>query len=199
MAQSDEVTRLVLALSQGDRDAVRRLFEILYRNLTEIATRHLVHEPSDISLSPAALVHEAFLRLVDQSQAHFKNRAHFLVVASQAMRRVLVDHARRRYSQKRNRRAQQPLDVNHQRIALNLTSLDDVILVDTLIEDLRALDERHARLVEMRFFGGLTLEEAAEVEETSVRSLERDWTMIRAWLRQRLAETEPPAEESKGP
>jgi RNA polymerase sigma factor (TIGR02999 family) len=187
MAESDpqRVTRLVGELSAPDgENAANQLMPVVYNELRALAYRYFRDERPNHTLQPTALVHEAYLRLVDQTQVDWKGRAHFFGIAARAMRRVLVDYARERKRQKRGGDRQRlPLDSN-----LVPTDLpdSDVLALHEGIERLAALDERQARVVELRFFGGLSIEEVAAVLDTSKRTIEGDWTHAKAWLRAEL-------------
>jgi RNA polymerase sigma factor (TIGR02999 family) len=183
MSQS-ETTLLLKALSAGDRTGMNRLMELVYGQLRQIARRYMSRERAAHTLDPTALVNEAFLKLIGQDRVEWQNRSHFMAVASQAMRRILVDHARLRKREKRGGgRPQISLDD-----ALTLTTgLDtDVLAVDEALEKLAVLDDTQAKIVEMRFFGGMSVDEVAETLGMPKRSVERQWTKIRAWLRREL-------------
>jgi RNA polymerase sigma factor (TIGR02999 family) len=175
-----EVTELLRAWSGGDLEARDRLMPLVYQELRRRAAAHLRRERRDHTLQPTALVHEAYLRLVDQKRVVWQNRAQFLAVASQMMRRVLVDRARARRMAKR--------DGNWARVTLDETVLMtppgdvDVLDLDRALTGLAAFDERKSRIAEMRFFGGLSLEETGQALGLSVATVERDWQAARAWL-----------------
>lgn len=185
---SYDVTALLIDLQHRREGAMDELIPLVYSQLRTLAARYLRNERDGHTLQPTALVHEAFLKLVDQRTATWQNRAHFLGVAAQAMRRIVVDHARRRGAQKRG--------------GGNLVTLDeqlapagrplDLVRVDEALEELRRLDERQARVVELRYFGGLSIEETAEVIGISVATVKRDWVLAKAWLFRALrADMEP--------
>ena len=187
---AEDVTELLLAWSRGDRQALDRLVPLVYSELKRRAGAQLARERGSHTLQPTALVHEAFLRLVDQRSAHWNDRAQFFGVAAQVMRRILVDHARARGAAKRGGDAV--------RISLDdagdaSTSPEtDILLLNQALERLARLDERQARVVELRYFGGLTVEEVAAVLEVSQITVKRDWAMARAWLYRELT-AGPPA------
>lgn len=175
---------------KGDRGAVDRLLGLVYDDLRAIASSHLRKEGPGHTLQPTALAHEAFMVLVDQTRVDWKGRSHFLAIASQAMRRILIDHARGKDRQKRGG--------GWKRVELNdnsdpaaggggKSSDVDVEALDTALQKLAELDERQARIVEMRYLGGMTVEEVSEALGVSKRTVEGDWTMARAWLRKELA------------
>ncbi len=179
-----DVTGLLRAWSEGDPQAFEKLFPLLYDDLRREAARRLRRERRDHTLRPTVLVHEAYLRLVGQAAAAWHNRSQFFAVAAQVMRRVLVDYARRRAAAKRAgswRRislagvdaAQKPRDV-------------DLLALDHALQELSAADPDKARLVELRFFGGLSIEETAKVLDVSPATVTREWRLARAWLYRRL-------------
>jgi RNA polymerase sigma factor (TIGR02999 family) len=182
----EDITHLLQALSTGDRDAIHALFPVVYAELKQLAGKLMRQERGDHTLQPTALVHEAFLHLVEVDRVDWKSRAHFFAVASQSMRRILVDHARSRGAAKRGGgQTRIPLDTD---LALSTTRDADVLAVDLALQKLAALDPRHAEIVSMRFFGGLSVEEVAAVLGTPKRTLEAEWTLLKAWIRRELAE-----------
>jgi RNA polymerase sigma-70 factor (ECF subfamily) len=181
---SGEVTRLLTELKGRRQEAAPRLFDLLYGELRRLAQRHLMNERPEHSLQATALVHEAYLRLVDGHQ-DWQNRAHFFAIASSAMRRILVDHARARQAAKRPG-SQQQLNLDEVPLLTNDHSLD-VIAVDLALQRLSQIDARQSRIVELRFFGGLTAEEAAEVLGVATITVQRDWVVAKAWLYKELA------------
>jgi len=176
-----EVTRLLVAWNAGDSSAVERLMPLVYAELREIAERQFRRERAGHTLQPTAVVHEAYFRLVDQTRVSWKNRGHFFAIAAQAMRRILIDHARAREAEKRGGREDRvTLDVG---IASPEPADDiDLLALDQALVRLKELDEPQARIVELRFFGGLSIEETAEAMETSASSVKRDFRSARAWL-----------------
>lgn len=179
------VTATLLELSAGDSNAAAKLWPLVYDELRRLAAAYLRRERPDHTLQPTALVHEAYLRLIDQTRVDWKNRAHFCAVASEMMRRILVDHARKHHAAKRGR--------GETRISLDeAVSFPheieiDVIAVDEALLDLSRLDPQQGRLVELRFFGGLTLDETAEVMSISRSTVQREWDMAKAWLHNQLS------------
>lgn len=180
MAASSETTLLLLEVRRNGHSVVDRLYPIVYDELQRIAHRLLTNERQGHTLSTNALVHEAYLRLVDQTRVEWQDRAHFCAVAAGAMRRILVDHARRRHAKKRGGR-QDPLPLDESRIAINEQAAW-VISLDDALTRLAELDERLSKVVECKFFGGLTEEESAEVLQVSKRTVRRDWVKAKAWL-----------------
>ncbi len=177
-----DATRLLLDLSGGRASAADELLPLVYAELRNMAARMLRSERPDHTLQPTALVHEAYLRLVDQRVDTWQNKAHFLGIAAQAMRRILIDHARRRRAGKRGG-ARVTLD--DEMGAVTGPSLD-VLAIDTALQRLTALDARQGRVVELRFFGGLSVEETAAVLGVGPATVKRDWTLARAWLHREL-------------
>lgn len=183
-----DVTGLLRAHAGGDRDALARLLPRVYEELRRIARGRLRRERDDHTLSTAELVHEAFLELVPPGRVDWQSRAHFFGVASRAMRNVLVDHAERRDAGKRGGGARavplhELLDDQHPAAE---HALDDLIALNDALSRLEALDPRKARVVECRFFGGMSLDETAEALGSSPATVSRDWTFARAWLHREL-------------
>jgi RNA polymerase sigma-70 factor, ECF subfamily len=174
------VTRLLAQARAGDEAALADVFPLVYRELHELAQRQLAREADGHTLSPTALLHEAYIRLIDYTRMQWTDRAHFLAVAATAMRRVLVDHARSHRSQKRGGSLNRvPLDV------VNLPAEERselLIVLDEALTRLQELDRRQAQVVECRFFAGLTEAETAEGLGVSLRTVKRDWAKARAWL-----------------
>jgi RNA polymerase sigma factor (TIGR02999 family) len=185
-APAGEVTALLLAWAAGDRTALDRLMPLVYEELRQLAHRELRGERPGRELSTTALVHEAFLRLVDQGRARLEGRRHFLAVAGKTMRRVLVDEARKRRAAKRGGGAPHlPLDEAPEVFASPDTEL---LALDDALSALDAFDAELGRLVELRYFAGLTLEETATVLGVATTTVWRDWQVARAWLFARMAD-----------
>ena len=180
-----DVTRLLAALSDGEPHAMDQLLPVIYDELKILAASQLRRERGEHTLSATALVHEAFLKLVDQRDVDWRGRSHFFGIAAQAMRRILVDHARRRSAHKRSRDQQVTLD-NAVPIAADNDS-DEILAVHDALDRLAQLDARQAKLVELRYFAGFTLEESAELLGVSPATAYRDWAVARAWLQRELA------------
>ena len=183
---SDEVTRLLRDWGNGNQEALEKLVPLIYSELRQIAHKCLYRERPSHTLQTTALVHEAYLKLIDQRDARWQNRAHFFAIASQAMRRILIDNARRHTAVKRGGPAENlPLDE-----AANVSLEPDPILLplDEALTKLAEIDPQQSRIVELRFFGGLTIEETAEVMKLSIDTVKREWAMARAWLRQSISE-----------
>ena len=181
---SEDVTQLLVRWEGGDRAALDALMPLVEQELRQLARSYLRRERGGHTLQPTALVNEAYLKLVDQRDARWQSRAHFYGVAAQLMRRILVDHARARHAQKRG----------GPQYAVTLSEADrvssqpalDILAVHEALEELAALDPQQARVVELKFFGGLTIEETAEALNVSHATVERDWKAARAWLRRKL-------------
>lgn len=184
-----EVTQLLSDARQGAPGAHDQLFSIVYTELRRIAANYMRRERADHTLQATALVHEAYMQLVDQTRVNWQSRAHFFGVAAQLMRRILVDHARNQGAQKRGGNAQ-VLSIEDN---IGIASIPEVAFdeLDEALNRLQALDPDQAKLVELRFFGGLTVEEAAEVMGISTATVEREWRMARAWLHHQLTATRP--------
>ena len=186
---SGEVTQLLSDARQGAPGAHDQLFSIVYSELRRIAANYMRRERADHTLQATALVHEAYMQLVDQTRVNWQSRAHFFGVAAQLMRRILVDHARNQGAQKRGGNAQ-VLNIED---SIGIASVPEVAFdeLDEALNRLQQLDPDQAKLVELRFFGGLTVEEAAEVMGISTATVEREWRMARAWLHQQLTAQRP--------
>ena len=183
----DEIARLAEQASGGSASAAERLFPIVYDELRRLAQACLRSERPGHTLQATALVHEAFMKLVGQSAVTVKSKAQFMSLAAQAMRRILVDHARTRNRGKRGGGASavslSDAMAEYEHRAIDLEALDDAL------GQLEKFDPQKVRLVELRFFGGLTMEDAASLLGMSLRSAEREWTTVRAWLRERIKES----------
>jgi RNA polymerase sigma factor (TIGR02999 family) len=184
-ATPHEVTQLLRAWSEGDENALDKLVPLVYGELHRLARRYMAQERPGQTLQVTALVNEAYLRLVDSQQADWQNRAHFFAVCSQMMRRILVDRARSRRAQKRGI-GETPLELDEALLVAEGRSADLVALDDAL-NCLAALDPRKGQVVELRFFGGLSVEETAEVLKVSKETVMRDWKLAKSWLRRELS------------
>ena len=182
--QQGEVTRLLVDFGGGDREALDRLLPLVYGELRRIARHELRRERPDHTLTTTALVHEAYLKLVDQANAAPGSRARFFAVASTAMRRVLIEYARRRQAEKRGG-GQRPLSLDEAVVVAD-DNAEMLLALDDALTRLAALDERMARVVECRYFGGLTEEEAAEALGVTARTVRRDWVKAKGWLYREL-------------
>ena len=184
MASSRDVTTLLGDWCAGNSQALNQLVPLIYAELRRIATRQLRNERAGHTLQPTALVHEMYLRLIDQRQVNWQNRAHFFGVAAQVMRRILVDHARRHGASKRNHGATS-VSIDEARGAAAPSEIP-VLALDDALGRLEKLDPDLARIVEFRAFGGLTIEEAADVLKVSPSTAKRDWRTAKAWLNREL-------------
>lgn len=179
-----DTTQILLRLQNGDAAKALQLVPVLYDELRQIAGAMMKEERMDHTLQPTALVNEAFLRLIDQRRVDWKGRAHFCAVASKIMRRILIDHARRHTAQKRGGDAVRvPLGESNRVCEPNGV---DLLALDQALDELDRLNPRHRQVVELRYFGGLNMEEAAHILGVSRQTAKRDWQMARAWLQQRL-------------
>ncbi len=184
-----EVSLLLAEMRSGGRDALARLVPLVYRELRRLAGRYMRDERPDHTLQPTALVHEAFVRLAGQDRANWRNRAQFMGIAGQLMRRVLVDHARKRHTAKRGgSMATLNEALGNQRGGF--VAPEEILAVDEALARLDSLDPQQARIVELRYFSGLSAEETAQALAISQRTVEREWASAKAWLRAQLAEGE---------
>lgn len=176
-----EITKMLIELTGGNKDVVNEILPHIYDELRRLAGSYLRRERSDHTLQPTALVHEAYMKLIDQKKVKWQNRAHFFGIAAQVMRRILMDHARKHTAEKRGGEAEKlPLEedilvVSHGRSA-------ELLALDEALEKLAGFDETKAKIVELRYFGGLSIEETAEVLNVSVPTVNRHWRMAKAWL-----------------
>ena len=182
-----EVTLLLQELKLGDKDALGRLIPLVYRELRLLAARYLQVERSGHTLQPTALVHELYLRLVEQDRADWKDRAHFLAVAARLMRRILVDYARARAAAKREGMATR-IEIAGFELSGAEPRAEEILAVDEALGRLAELSPQQGRVVELRYFGGLTIEETAEAVGISPRTVRRDWIIACAWLRSELSQ-----------
>jgi RNA polymerase sigma factor (TIGR02999 family) len=181
----EEVTDLLLAWGRGDRSALDRLISLVYEELRRLAHRYMGQERPGHTLQTTALVNEAYLRLIDASRVRWQNRAHFFAVSAQLMRRILVDFARAHRNLKRGGAAQQvSLD---EALPVAREPDADLVALDEALTALAAIDPRQARAVELRFFGGLSVDEAAEVLKVSPETVHRDWRVAKVWLLRELS------------
>lgn len=180
-----DVTALLESWSNGDPDALQRLMPLVYDELHRLARNYLRRERPDHTLQSTALVHEAYMRMVNQKTVHWQNRAHFFGVAAQSIRHILVDHARSYQTAKRGSGGHKlSLD---EAIAITEARDIDLIALDDALNGLSAVDPQQGRIVELRFFGGLSIEETADVLKISPATVKRDWVMAKAWLYRNLS------------
>ena len=187
MSEQRAVTRLLGEIRQGRAGAAGEVLPLVYGELRAIADRYMRRERAGHTLQATVLVHDAFLKLVDQTRVQWQDRAHFFAVASQAMRRILVDHARARRAGKRGAGAEHVPAADTVVLAHEpALSPEDLLALDTALTELAAFDAHQARIVELRYFGGLSIEETAEALGISPATVKREWAMARAWLHRRL-------------
>jgi RNA polymerase sigma factor (TIGR02999 family) len=183
-----EVTQLLADWGRGDRSALEKLLPLVHAELRRIAQRQMSHERPGHTLQATALVHEAYLKLVGQQELNLQNRAHFFAVCAQVMRHILIDHARRRRFLKHGG--------EYQQVAIEEATLmseeraAELVALDEALDELKQIDLRKSRVVELRYFGGLSLEETADVLEVSVMTVRRDWRAAKAWLYKRVMSDE---------
>jgi RNA polymerase sigma factor (TIGR02999 family) len=183
------ISTLLSKWRNGDRQALEALLPLVYQELRHIAQYHLRQERPDHTLQSTALVHEAYLRLTKQSPPEIENRAHFMAVASRLMRQILVDHARGHRAAKRGGGIKLEIqDVGSSEKAPSV----DLIMLDDALNELARLDPQQSRIVELRFFGGMSIEETAEIVGVSVTTVKREWATARAWLRREVGKAQKP-------
>jgi RNA polymerase sigma-70 factor, ECF subfamily len=176
----DDITALLTEMTKGNQEAASKLIPLVYQELRELAASYMRHERSDHTLQPTALVHEAYLKLVQQRSVDWQSRAHFFGVAAQVMRRILVDHARGHLRGKRGAGQRSvPID---EALAFSPEQSEDLVKLDRSLERLSKIDPRQGKIVELRFFGGLTVEQTADLLGISPKTVKRDWSMAKAWL-----------------
>lgn len=185
MSTPTGVTQLLIDWSKGDQAALDQLMPLVYSELRRLATNYLRRERQGHTLQPTALVNEAYLKLVDQRNAKWQNRAQFFGISAQLMRRILVDHARQHRAAKRGGSEQQRLSITSAEKFAKQSEID-LLALNEALDELTKMDPQQARIVELKFFGGLSIEETAEVLGIGHATVERDWKMARAWLRRQL-------------
>ena len=190
-AESAEITALIRAWADGDQTALERLTPLVYDELRRVARRYIRNQRQGITLQPTALVHEAYLRLMDVKSSVWRDRAHFFAASAQIMRRILVDGARARASQKRGgavERINHSTPVNLDEIPASLASNrgPELLALDEALMRLAQIDDRKEKVIELRFFGGLSVEETASVLKVSPQTVMRDWRLAKAWLTREL-------------
>ncbi|MGH9843311.1 MAG: sigma-70 family RNA polymerase sigma factor [Blastocatellia bacterium] len=184
-SSTHEVTQWLVEWSNGDKAALDKLMPLVYGELRQMARRHMSRQSPGHTLQTTALINEAFIKLVGQEEKHWQNRSHFFGVAAQAMRHILVDYARSKQYAKRGGGAQQvSLD---EAMAVTDERVAELIALDDALNELAKLDPRKSRVVELRYFAGLSVEETSEVLKVSAVTVMRDWSMAKAWLRRELS------------
>ena len=192
-----ELTRLLQNCSEGSREALDKLLPLVYEELRRLARSYLSSERHDHTLQTTALVHEAYLKLIDQHSVNWQNRAQFFALSAQAMRRILIDSARRHASVKRGSGGTK-ISLDEAATVSGEAANESLLALDLALQELERVDAEQSRIVELRYFGGLTIEETAEVLKTSPATVKREWTMARAWLYQALAGShESPSEPNE--
>lgn len=184
-SERESVTELLIANGRGDKQAFDRLLPLIYDELRRLASSHLRREGMGHTLQSTALVHEAYIRLVDQREAKWQNRAHFFAIASQLIRRILVDYARKSNAKKRGAGVA-PLSLEVAPEIARGPAGVDIALLDDCLSRLERMDPQQGRVVELRYFGGLSVEEAAEALHVSPATVKREWAMAKAWLMREL-------------
>jgi RNA polymerase sigma factor (TIGR02999 family) len=183
-ATAEEITGLLTTWRGGNHAALDRLLPLIQQELHRIARHHLAHERQGHSMQPSSLIQEAFLRLLPGRDVEWRDRSHFFAAASTVMRHVLVDHARKRRRLKRGKAAVHiPID---EAVVLSPDQMEELVAIDLALQRLAAFDERKSKVLEMRLFGGLSIEETAEALKVAPNTVLRDWSFARAWLRQEL-------------
>jgi RNA polymerase sigma-70 factor, ECF subfamily len=190
---SQGVTALLLAWSQGEQTALEKLVPLVYAELRRVARRHMYRERPGHTLQTTALVNEAYLRLIDARQVHWQNRAHFFAVSAQLMRRILVDFARSKHYLKRGGGAQKV--TFDEALVASPEQGQDLVALDYALKALAVTDARKSRVVELRFFGGLSVDETAEVLKVSPDTVMRDWKLAKAWLAREMGKAETSGKE----
>ena len=185
MQSTEGITELLIDWGKGDQAALEKLMPLVYNELRRLATNYLRRERASHTLQPTALVNEAYLKLVDQRNAKWQNRAHFFGISAQLMRRILVDHARQHQAAKRGGSHQQRLSITSAERVAKQPDVD-LLALNEALDELTKMDPQQGRIVELKFFGGLSIEETAEVLAIGHATVERDWKMARAWLRRQL-------------
>jgi len=176
-----EITQMLIELTGGNKEVVNQILPHIYDELRRLAGSYLRRERSDHTLQPTALVHEAYMKLIDQKKVKWQNRAHFFGIAAQVMRRILMDHARKHSAEKRGGEAEK-LPIEEEILVVSHGRSAELLALDEALEKLAQFDETKAKIVELRYFGGLSIEETAEVMGVSVPTVNRHWRMAKAWL-----------------
>ena len=183
---SHDITQMLIELTDGNTEVVNQILTRIYDELRKLASSYLRRERADHTLQPTALVHEAYMKLIDQKKVHWQNRAHFFGIAAQVMRRILLDHARKHNADKRGGEAEK-LPIEEEILVVSHEKSAELIALDEALETLAQMDPQKAKIVELRYFGGLSIEETAEVMGVSVPTINRQWRMAKAWLYGQIA------------
>jgi RNA polymerase sigma factor (TIGR02999 family) len=185
MQSPEAITQLLIDWGEGDQAALEKLMPLVYSELRRLATNYLRRERTGHTLQPTALVNEAYLKLVGQKSAKWQNRAQFFAISAQLMRRILVDHARRHQAEKRGGSEQQRLSITTAEELVKAPAID-LLALNEALDELAKMDPQQSRIVELKFFGGLSIDETAEVLGIGHATVEREWKSARAWLRRQL-------------
>lgn len=185
MASSSEVTRLLIKLKKGEEQVYEQLYPLIYDELKQLAYAQMSRQSPDHTLSRTELVHEAYLKMIDQSQINFNDKSHFLAIASRCMRQILIDYARKKHAQKRGGKKKELTYIDELFEAQNKKA-EELINIDTALKELEKLNARLCKVVEMRFFGEMTIPQTAEVLDISESTVKRDWMKARGWLYNKL-------------
>jgi RNA polymerase sigma factor (TIGR02999 family) len=185
MKSPEGITQFLIDWEKGDQAALEKLMPLVYSELRRLAGNYLRRERGEHTLQPTALVNEAYLKLLDQKHAKWQNRAHFFGISAQLMRRILVDHARQHQAVKRGGSAQQRISITSAERLMRQPEVD-LLALNEALDELSRMDPQQGRIVELKFFGGLSIDEIAEVLAIGHATVERDWKMARAWLRRQL-------------
>lgn len=181
-----DITRMLIELTDGNTEVVNSILPHIYDELRRLAGSYLRRERADHTLQPTALVHEAYMKLIDQKKVKWQNRAHFFGIAAQVMRRILLDHARKHKADKRGGEAEK-LPLEEEILVVSHEKSNELIALDDALDALAAIDPQKAKIVELRYFGGLSIEETAEVMGVSVPTINRQWRTAKAWLYGQIA------------
>lgn len=187
-ADSHQITLLLIDWSKGDEFALEQLMPLVYEELRQMARRYMRRQPAGHTLQTTDLIHEAYLKIAKQDDQNWQNRAHFFGIAAKAMRHTLVDYARSKHNQKRGGWQERVTLADDAAIAKDNSR--EIVRLDEALKSLEQIDERRSRVVEMKFFGGLTIEEIAEVLKISPETVKRDWQFARSWLLRELASSD---------
>ncbi len=183
--KKEEVTQLLVRLKSGENEVYEKLYPLIYDELKQLAHRHMKHQRADHTLSKTELVHEVYLKMVDQTTINFSDKSHFLAISSRCMRQILIDHARKKHAQKRGGK-DKDLTYIDEIFSRQKKNAKELIDIDNALNELEQLNERLAKIVEMRFFGEMTIEDTAEALNISKSTVKRDWMKARGWLYKEL-------------
>ena len=183
--EKSEVTQLLVRIKSGENKAYEELYPLIYEELRQLAYRHMKNQRADHTLSKTGLVHEAYIKMTDQSEINFSDKSHFLAIASRCMRQILIDHARKKHAQKRGGK-NKDLTYIDELFSKQKQKTKELIDIDDALKELETLNERLVKIVEMRFFGEMTIEDTAEALNVSKSTVKRDWVKARGWLYKEL-------------